>query len=94
MNANQSRSEREIQMTDVDSPFTIGSINLRVVLPQRVEKIGHPKNRPIGFRAASNPERTAAPLPRFGNSQASASTLASSIFQRAMCSSGNPVIRR
>ena len=30
------------------------------------QEIQHGKNRPIGFCAASNPARTAAPLPRFG----------------------------
>src|ERR1044072_178319 len=46
------------------SPFAIGSINFGVS-PSGVERSAS-KNRPNGFRAASNPERTAAPLPRFG----------------------------
>ena len=47
-------------------PSAIGSINFGVS-SNGVERSASEK-RPIGLCAASNPERTAAPLPRFGKS--------------------------
>src|SRR6266567_4009643 len=65
------------------SLFAIGSINFGVS-PSGVERSAS-KNRPTGSRAASNPERTAAPLPRFGKfSSKRVSILASFNLSRAI----------
>src|SRR6188472_2814413 len=64
MHADQARSKAREPNAMSTSPFAMGSISFGVS-SSGVERSAS-ENSPIGVRAASNPDRTAAPFPRFG----------------------------